>query len=639
MRAALALAAASACAALACGGPAPGPLDLPLPDRLSWALSARIGQLTATAHLVPAGSAAPGAGTALRASDDGRSFSGFVPAQPGDYTLEVVFVGAIDGGAPEFLGRWASAAFTVSTGASAEASFTQPLDTIGRPGDGGDPDGDGLGNLDEALLGTSRTSTDSDGDGLADGADCFPTARDRTTPIASGGSLLDCDGDGFLRLDPPWGTPGQDCDDTRAEVRPNAVDACTDAVDSDCNPQTCPSSDDVPPTIRDVQPAAGVTLGCYGTIGAEITDASGVAMASVAFEQDPYPMGQARIALLSDRGGDRWSTNAIAGSGYGLMSGERPITLSATDGRGNTAVHRGTVRFAFETPALTALRPAQLGALDAPVEVTVEATFPHGVGSIALETRTRTESGTYEKATARVIGSAMASPATFTVDPAMLGEGVHLVYAVLVDAIGNRLEPADVTGPVGDQVIGYVPCTGASPMIPARVAVVGAASPFRPAKLSDVLPRSLAALRAISPGYVFTFATADRVRPDGTVRLDDNTDYSSYWLLGFHDPTRNVFGSVRWSSVAQGTPSPAVDDDDAGISQVSPLDVDQVADSDAVMTEFARAPGCPTIGGAVTAQINYQHFAPDDVVQVFASSGENWRGVAREPVVTTFDCR
>lgn len=629
---------AALCLMAACAAE-PGPMHLPIPERLTRALSARITQLSAEAQLVPAGTDAPGESTALRASEDGRSFSGFVPAAPGDYTLEVVFRGALDGGPLEFLGRWPSAAFTVSAGASADATFTKPLDTVGRPVDGGDPDGDRLGNLDETLLGTSRTSTDSDGDGTADALDCFPTARDRSAPIASGGSLLDCDGDGFLRLDPPWGTPGQDCDDARAEVRPTADDDCADAVDSDCNPQTCPSSDDLPPTIRDVRPDATTTVGCYASISAEITDVSGVSMGTVSFEQDPYPMGQPRIALLTDRGGDRWATNPIAASGYGLMMGDRPITISATDGRGNTAVQRTTVRFAFDVPTLTALRPAQLGAIEQPVDVTVEGTFPHGIGSIALETRTRTMTGTYEKATARVIGTAMTSPATFRVDPAMLGDGVHLVYPVLADAIGNRLEPADVTALVADMATGYIPCTGATPMIPSRVAAVGADSPFRTARLSDVLPRSLAAMRAISPTYVFTFATADRVRPDGSVRLDDNTDYGAFWLLGFRDPARGVFGSVRWTSVAQGTPSPVVRDDDGSISQDLPLDADRVADSDAVMAEFARAPGCPAIGGAVTAQINYQHFAPDDVVQVFASSGESWRGVAREPVVTTSDCR
>jgi hypothetical protein len=42
-------------------------------------------------------------------------------------------------------------------------------------------DGDGVSNADEALHGSDPFMTDTDGDGVADGADCFPIDPTRST--------------------------------------------------------------------------------------------------------------------------------------------------------------------------------------------------------------------------------------------------------------------------------------------------------------------------------------------------------------------------------------------------------------------------------------------------------------------------
>src|SRR5262245_59543682 len=85
------------------------------PGHLMQAL-ALFTDLGATAALVPKG-AVPLEAKPLTRADDGVSFSGFIAADPGDYTLELVFTGVYDT-MPDrlFLGRWISDAFTVVRG-------------------------------------------------------------------------------------------------------------------------------------------------------------------------------------------------------------------------------------------------------------------------------------------------------------------------------------------------------------------------------------------------------------------------------------------------------------------------------------------------------------------------------------------
>ncbi|MBI4918230.1 MAG: putative metal-binding motif-containing protein [Acidobacteria bacterium] len=76
-------------------------------------------------------------------------------------------------------------------------------------------------------------ATDSDvGDGEA-GGDADAEAGDADADAEDGDAWSDCDRDGDRYFAPLCG--GDDCDDTRADVHPLALEACSDGVDNDCN--------------------------------------------------------------------------------------------------------------------------------------------------------------------------------------------------------------------------------------------------------------------------------------------------------------------------------------------------------------------------------------------------------------------
>src|SRR5688572_13089916 len=148
------------------------------PERITRAL-ALVDDLEATATLVLEGGG-PEATVDLVRGEDGVTFSGFIDAKPGTYVLEIVFTGVpteLDA-SRHFLGRLTSDSFTVVDGASTTPTFSTAVDTIGRASDGGDEDEDGLGFIDELLVGADPNDDDSDDDGLFDGSDCRPGDED-----------------------------------------------------------------------------------------------------------------------------------------------------------------------------------------------------------------------------------------------------------------------------------------------------------------------------------------------------------------------------------------------------------------------------------------------------------------------------
>jgi len=84
-----------------------------------------------------------------------------------------------------------------------------------------DTDGDGIGDA---------ADTDDDGDGVPDNNDAFPTDPTESSDLDGDGigdsADSDVDGDGF--------DPSVDCDDSNAAVNPDATELC-DSIDNDCD--------------------------------------------------------------------------------------------------------------------------------------------------------------------------------------------------------------------------------------------------------------------------------------------------------------------------------------------------------------------------------------------------------------------
>lgn len=616
--------------------------DFPMPGRLVQALTVAE-DLEATATLVPRGGA-PLAPVALGRGDDGVSFSGFLPAEPGEYTLRIVFTGVpAGGGARLFLGRWTSDAFTVTLGDAATPIFSAPLDVIGAPDDGGDLDADGLGNLDELLLGTAPDAADSDMDGLPDGEDCDP-ARAEAEPfrILAGGSARDCDGDGAARPDPAFGAPGMDCDDRAADVSPAAEDDCDTPVDEDCNPATCPSSDVEPPTLVAWTPADGATLGCHARLAATLEDEGRVSAAQ--FVLEGVDGGRDATLFAREDGGVFTSgpLNGVAGS-EGLDPGPFTVRLEAADAAGNPLVVSRAYTLELAVPRVTAMTPTSIGGASAPLEVVVEAQADLPIAEIELYRVKRSALGGYDLSRAERVGGASSSPARFTVDPGGLADGEHLLFPVVRDAVGNEARPSlavvPVPGPSGLEVDSDYRCIASSahPKIPARVLVVGEAD-FAPVKMRDLLPRALAEAEAVAPGTELVQINAFGLAPDGTVALDDATSFSKRWVFGFRHPSTGDYVSVSWFTPALTTTNPVVDPDAGNIvSEVPFVDVAGLADSDAVSSALAAQGQCPALTGDDEDAAIYQNQGGQDVVLVTAG-GSTWRGTASGAVTELDDC-
>ncbi len=587
---------------------------------------------------MPKGGQPSGDGHALERGDDNISFSGFVPIGAGDYTLEVVFSGTttvVAGRA--FLGRWVSDGFTVIEGEVARAAFNASLDTIGRPADQGDADRDGFGLLDELLWGTDPNDDDTDDDGLKDGVDCDPT--DRSSAFTIIGTIEDCDDDGVRRPDVPFGNGGQDCDDEDPTINPGATDECSDAIDQDCNPATCPPMMDAAPVITSVSADNG-SFGCHATVEAMITDDSRVVDASLMLPDDPYSNGLERRLGLLDRGNGMFESGAFSSiAGAGLAGGTQRFEVTARDDAGNTTTHRGTIEFRFEAPTITRFEPAMIGERRTPFNATIEVTAPAGIGTIALMAAPLQMDGSYATSDATEIGRATASPAVITVDPTGLGDGDYLLYPQVEDAIGNIVKPPDTVYVIaGRDVDSEYPCNGVTnrPTIPARAMSTGA-SEFVPAKMGELLPRAIQLAATTDPAAVLVAIKAQEPGPDGRVALDVMS-FSKRWEFAFYNAALTRHTTVSWLPRSLSTDTPTVDPDAGNVSEEDPIaNPMMLADSDAVAAAFAAA-GCGPLAAAAGEFMGYANINGEDVVQV-SGGGDFWRALATPPFENRIPCQ
>ena len=596
-----------------------------------------VDDLGASAELVRSGGA-PSAGVPLTRGDDGASFSGFVPAAPGSYALEIVFDGVHDGGRL-FLGRLVSDAFTVADGDTVSAVFSLPLDTVGRPSDDGDLDGDDFGNLDEILWGTNRTAADSDGDRVNDGADCDPADPAKTFQIAAGGSVRDCDADGVTRPDLPAGVAGMDCDDRDPAVNPGASDDCADTVDSDCNPATCPPAADTGPTIELLAPLAGGKLGCHGQISARLTDDGAVAQAWVVFVDDPLPTGERMIGMRQG-GGDVWvsaSPNGVSAAS-GFMQGRVPVEIRATDDRGNTSTERFELVMEHEPPVATWVAPATVGSRVAPFTVDISAVSGVATASIAsimLYAAPASGGGEYDTRSARPLGIVFGDSATFDVDPATFLEGEFLLYPVVTDMIGNALTPVTPTFVIPSSMVSaFFFCRGVpnDVRIPARV--LDTSSPYyRRLKMSDIVGPSQVVATAMDATAQPTRIFGNGLHADGTVDLSGDAT-AAMWQLDFYGSGSQQLIQITWR-IPGLSPNPLVMSTAAGSVPSLLPPVATLYDSDEAAAMFGAAPSCPALTGQGTIQ--YSGDGGAGRLQITADN-EPWVGTATPPQMPLIQC-
>lgn len=629
---------------VACSRGGEGELHFPAPAKLRQALT-RISDLEAGATLVQR-SGTRANEQALSRAEDGVSFSGFVAAEPGEYVLEVVFRGRPSGGGPlGFLGRLTSDGFTVSKGAVATPTFSQPLDPIGSSADHGDDDGDGLGLLDELLVGSDPTRSDSDGDGIPDGQDCDPIAVGSSYSIVLGGDLRDCDGDGVARPDPPYGEPGTDCDDRDARIRPGLLDEdCSDGIDQDCNPATCPVDDREPPTLLSYGPAEGAVLGCHARFTAQITDNSTVASASV----DLPPKGATpRSLLLTGLGQGRYLSPPLQQVLFAEQDPEAnfPVRYRAVDPSGLSSELAVNYRLGLTLPTITRFTPTALGEVTGPFTVQLEATSPRGVARISLVAVRRTAAGVYRLDQATTLGSARGGTLSVNVDPEMFGDGEVMLAPIVEDPIGNRLQPALVTTPIAELGALTVPSdygcldTLEVPRVPVRV-WTSAAGSYRPTTMREHLDEARALAAATDPGAQFVKVIGFGLRPDGKIDLSDATSFSKRWEYGFYNPTTQRWVTITWFTPAFATQNPVIDADAGNVVEELPLlDGPGLLDSDQMASAYAGIAGCGTLTGDDDDTIIYHRTDEAEGDTVYVSAMDlSWVGTPHLPITTIALC-
>ncbi|HEY4223330.1 MAG TPA: putative metal-binding motif-containing protein [Myxococcota bacterium] len=579
-------------------------LSLRAPARIEQALSVA-SDLEATAALAPKGKAVQ-AGEKLSRGDDGVTFSGFLAAAPGQYTLEVTFTGVVAASAGvtagrHFLGRITSDSFTVTQGSTATPAFTEAVDTIGAAGDDGDGDSDGLGFLDELLVGTDPNQADTDNDGVNDGQDCKPTDPGDAFVILSGGDFNDCDGDGFNSVTALVGTPGTDCDDENATINPGVHDDCGNTVDEDCNPQTCPVDDSTGPDVSIIFPADGSTIGCNAPFQVHATDASDVSSVLMTAVGNPLQSGQDRVVALND-GHDHLTWNAPVGFGIignGVPDGAFPVDITAHDTHGNPSTVHASYTLTSVFPAVT------MTGADSLVEGTVAhltITPVSGRPLVSLELH----AASFDPSTTFVdfshestLASLPVAGGTVDVDPATLADN-SLVFAIAIDDIGNSNGPLRGNTSFNAQLglNSSFFCDGNAHYAPAIAKPAGVEGPITAlAHLQD----AIALVHTTHPTAFLTEIFVLGVGSDGKVDLTTTSDFSPRIVYDFMTPEAltangctpgndcNATGpQVNYYAAAFTTlPHPEVEDDGNEVSFDEIEGVNALVDSDTLAAQWS----------------------------------------------------
>lgn len=613
--------------------PPPG-LGLQAPGLVRQALDV-VDDLGAAATLVPRGGT-PLPALQLVRGEDGVTFTGFLDAAPGEYTLEVVFSGVVTGddeGARVFLGRLGSDPFTVTQGQAASPTFSQPLDTIGRDGDGGDEDGDGLGLLLELLLGTSPLARDSDNDGVEDGDDCSPDDVTNVTVIVDGGSLADCDADGFETALPLLGEPGDDCDDGNASIHPGADDDCGTLEDSDCNPATCPINDAEGPVVVLVTPGEGVAAGCQAELVIAASDPSEVLGVSATLPDRPIAGGYVRTLSFADNGDGTWSSTGLNATGPGLVDGNERLLILASDGRGNSSSTETTLQVALGFPAVSWDAPPSLGTEVVTINLTPQGPRPLTV--LEIRSAPLDANGLINPTTVSTVATLPVDGGSAIVDPASLSGSVA-IFPYAVDDVGNALLPYAQSMPMSGSTTADYRCDGATHSIPASVRVAGRGRVTALHYLQDALDL----MTDLDPTQSLVKIILFGLQSDGTIDLS-SSDFI-FLAYYFNDAGGGNGKSVIYFSSAPSygsRPFPEVNEDDGSLSGGNPMDPTGLIDSDVAVAAWPCGGNGPS-GQGTDDMIMYIRNDGNAFDSIYLSTSDGWTwGVHADNLGTpTFGC-
>jgi hypothetical protein len=619
--------AALVAAIVGCAGSGPVPLSLSPPARIARALGV-VADVGCTATLTTKAGAVATTQELDRA-DDGATFSGFLEAEAGTYTLTLTFTGVVvDGasasGARRFLGRLVSDELRVVTGDTARPTFSRGLDTIGGEGDGGDDDDDGLGLLDELLLGSDPSTPDSDDDGLLDGVDCDPDSVLEPFAIAAGGSVDDCDADGFVRVDPYFAERGDDCGDQDAAVNPGARDDCGTVVDEDCNAATCPVDDRDGPTMAVIAPAAGATVGCGARVEVAIEDPSGVQSAFVTFVDDPFGTNE-RVLALRDGGGGTWSSAPLVSvAGTGFRPGLHAITVRAVDGAGNARTIDGSFSIDLDAPTITVSGPAVVQGAAATVAFAAASEAPIARFVVFRAPASTAQPSFFDLEQAVVLAELAPEGGGVVVDPADV-DARALVYAVVEDVDGRVAGPVVSTfASPRDGRVSRASCDGDFGATIPAVVVEPAPDADRRKTMRDLLADAVGRAQDLDPGCRLTAALGFGAGGDGRVDLGDTGNFIKRWEFQFLQGNGDGI-KVRYLTPAFGPQfpeTPQVERTSGPPNNEAPLvaPLSSLPDSDAVAARYA-ALGCGTLTGDDDDLVMVQHAGGVDRWFVSAAGG------------------
>ena len=609
---------------IACDGGGPVPLSLSPPARIARALGV-VADVGCTATL-----SKKGGGVVVTHELDrgggGATFSGFLEVGPGTYVLTLTFSGVVvDGaaadGARRFLGRLVSDELRVVAGDTARPTFSRALDTIGGEGDHGDDDGDGFGMLDELLVGSDPDAADSDGDGLDDGVDCDPALPIEAFSIVDGGSVDDCDGDGFVRVDPYFADRGDDCGDHDAAIHPGAHDDCGTVIDEDCSAATCPVDDRDGPAMVVVAPASGATVGCGARVAVAIDDPSGIQSALLTFVDDPFGASPRAVAL-QDGGDGTWTSPPILSiAATGLRPGAHAIEVRAVDGAGNARAITGSFSIDVDTPTITLDGPAVVDGAPATLAFSASSASPIARFVVYRAPPSTSQPSFFDLEDAVVLTELPVDGGSVVVDPAALDER-SVVYAVVEDVDGRVAGPlvSSIVSPQGGGLT-EAACDGDFTATIPAVIIEPPRDPSTQYTMRDKLADAVNRARDIDPGCQLTAALGFGPDGEGRVDLGDAGNFLKRWEFQFVKANGDGI-KVRYLTPGYGPQfpdTPQIEQTSGPPNNEAPIvaALASLADSDTVAARYAEL-GCGTLTGHNDDSVVLQH--ADGVDQWFVSA-------------------